>query len=341
MKEKKECALFVQGGLGKELCATTLVKYLKKKGYDKIITISGYPEIFFSNPDIYRNLHLNTSYLEDDYLRGIEIFSGEPYQLLDYRNGKKHLNNLYPLAYRFPEENYDTFPKIHTTEQEEMEAQQIIQNAPNSIITVQFQGGPIISSPNGQPISQNNTRNLNQHQAQLIVDRLIENGFSVLQLKAGNQFACKNAQILNLPPRAYMVLSKFTAGHVGIDSFMNHVAAAWKKPALVFWNSTNYRNLGYPTAVNVYRDKCPIPMCNRPRVGYADVVPGGIWQCPHDKICQRWTDEEIIKHTEEFCKKLKGDNNVEHKEHSKTDEEGQRKREDINSGHDVVPDRTN
>ena len=301
---KKKCALFINGGIGKELAATTLVRYLKERGYGEITTISGYPEVFINNSDVYRNLHLNTSYIEDDYLKGKEIFSGEPYQLLDYRDGKKHLNQLYPIAYRFTEENYNIFPEIYPTEQEELEAQQIISQAPNPIITVQFQGGPFMNQQ-GQPVNMDNTRNLNPHQGQLIVDKLIENGFSVLQVKAGNQFMCEDVQVLNLAPRAYMVLSKFTAGHVGVDSFMNHVAGAWKKPSLIFWNSTHKTNLGYPSATNVFRDKCPTPMCNRPRVGYMDVVPGGAWSCPHDNQCQRWTDEEIIKHTNEFCQKLK------------------------------------
>lgn len=305
MSEKK-CALFIQGGIGKELCSTTLIKYLKDRGYTKIITLSGYPEVFYNNPHVWRNLHLQTSYIESDYLDGVEIFSGEPYQLLDYREGVKHLNQLYPLAYRFNEENFNIFPEIYPSEQEEAEAQHIIQNAPNKIITVQFQGGPV-SLPNNQPVSMDNTRNLNPHQAQLIVDGLIKEGFSVLQIKAGNQFICKDVQVLNLSPRAYMVLSKFTSGHIGVDSFMNHVTGAWKKPALIFWNSTNHKNLGYPSATNVFRDKCPTPMCNRPRVGYPDLIPGGVWSCPYDKVCARWTDEEIIKYVDDFCKKLKED----------------------------------
>ena len=158
-------------------------------------------------------------------------------------------------------------------------------------------------------VNKGNTRNLNLHQAQLIVNKLIEYKFSVIQLTMGEQFKCENVQIMNLQPRAYMVMCKFAAGYIGIDSFMNHVAGAWKKSSLIFWNSTNHNCLGYPSATNVFRDKCPTPMCNRPRFGYIDVVPGGVWSCPHDRVCQRWTDEEIIKHTEEFCKKLKIEKN--------------------------------
>ena len=306
--EKKEIALIISGGIGKELCATTLIKWLKEKGYDKIITLSGYPEVFNNNPHVYRNLHMNTSYLEDDYLKGIDIRQGEVYQMIEYREGRRHLNQLMPIAYRFgDEENSNIFPEIYPSKHEIMEVKKIISSAKTPIVTVQFQGGPIMMDASGQPISGNSARDLTQKQAQLVVDTLTKNNFSVLQIRAGNQFICQNTQVLNLHPRMYMILSKFTAGHIGIDSFMNHVAACWKKPALIFWNQTKFQNLGYPTATNINRDACPIPMCNRPRVGYGDIIPGGIWNCPYGKVCQKWTDDEVIKSVDEFCRGLRNE----------------------------------
>ena len=80
----------INGGIGKHICATTMIRQIKEAEPDARITvISGYPEVFLHNPRIHRNLHHTTSYVYDDYIKGTEFRNGDPYSMLDYYENKK------------------------------------------------------------------------------------------------------------------------------------------------------------------------------------------------------------------------------------------------------------
>ncbi len=45
----------IEGGLGKNIAATSLIKDVKERYHDrKLIMVVSYPEIFLNNPDIHR-----------------------------------------------------------------------------------------------------------------------------------------------------------------------------------------------------------------------------------------------------------------------------------------------
>ena len=75
MKQKEEVQqaeinllLHITGGLGKCIMATAVIRsYKKANPISKIVVVSGYPEVFINNPDIYRNLPFNTPYLWQDF----------------------------------------------------------------------------------------------------------------------------------------------------------------------------------------------------------------------------------------------------------------------------------
>ena len=304
----KKYTLLFNGGIGKHICATTMIRQIKEEEPDaRIVTISGYPEIFLNNPKIYRNLHHMTSYIFDDYIKGSEFRTGDPYHWIEYYNNKKHLSNLYPLAYRFPKENENIYPEIYLHQNEMREAEDLIVRSKKPVITIQSTGGNQMIRQMKDP-RQLSPRDLLQPIAQKIVDICVKEGFNLLQIRLPHEYPLKDVMAFNnLPFRKYMALVPFISGHIGIDSAMMHAVAAFKKPSLIFWNNTNVDTLGYPYMTNINRDKCPTPMCSRPHVGMPDTVPEGGWQCPHNLICQQWSEEEIEKQVTEFLNKLKGE----------------------------------
>ena len=300
--------ILLNGGIGKHICATTMLRQIQEKEPDARITVvSGFPEIFLFNPRVYRNLHLSTSYLYDDYIEGTDYRAGDPYHHIDYYKNTKHISNLYPLAYRFPEENDNILPEIYLSDQEKKFVQKFVkQNKP--IITIQAIGGnQMMQSPHKDP-AMVTPRDLPLDVAQRIVDYMNSEGFTVIHVALPHEPKLNNVLALqNQPFRAYVVLLPYIKGHIGIDSAMMHAAAAFKTPSLIFWNNTNVDTLGYPYMTNVHRNVCPTPMCARPHVGMPDQVPEGGWQCPHNLACQNWTIAEVEEHLKAFVKQIKGD----------------------------------
>lgn len=290
----KKYTCFISGGLGKHICFTTLFRYIKEREPDSRITvISAFPEIFLNNPRIYRNLHHLTSYVFDDYIEGTDFREGDPYKLLNYYTNKKHINEIYPLAYGFKEENKDIYPEIYLDENELREAQDLVKNSPKPIITLQTTGGNQRIGQVKDPRDLNG-RDLLPEVAQKIVDICNLEGFNVIHVCLPHEYKLKEVTgFKDLSIRKYIALIPYIAGHIGIDSVMMHAVAAFKKPSLILWGCTNVNALGYPTMTNINRKACPNPMCSRPHVGMPDLVPEGGWKCPYNLACRKWEDKEL------------------------------------------------
>ena len=86
-KATKKILFFVEGGIGKNIVATSVVRAIKKQYPEKdIIVIAGCPEVFYNNPNVKRTYNFgNPLYLYEDQV-GIEsvVFRIEPYYHYDY-----------------------------------------------------------------------------------------------------------------------------------------------------------------------------------------------------------------------------------------------------------------
>jgi hypothetical protein len=85
----------VEGGLGKNIAATSLISAVKQKYKDrKLILVVSYPEVFLNHPDIHRVYRVGmVSYFYDDYIKDKDtiIFKHEPYFQSAHITKKKHL----------------------------------------------------------------------------------------------------------------------------------------------------------------------------------------------------------------------------------------------------------
>lgn len=291
--------IFFNGGIGKHLCGTTLLRHIQNKDPEaKLIVVSGFPEVFLHNPRVYRNLHHMTSYIFDDYINGTDLRAGDPYSLIEYYHGKEHINKLFPKSMRFDGMNEDIYPEIYLSPDEIREAEDIIKQSNKPIITFQPTGGNQKVGQVKDPRSFTG-RDLTQERAQKIVD-LLKDEYNILHIRLPHEYALKDVRAQEWPIRKFIALLPYVRAHIGIDSVMMHAAAAFKKPGLIFWGNTNVHNLGYDHFVNVFRDKCSTPMCGRPHVGIADIVPEGGWICPYGQVCNKYEESEIEEYIKHF-----------------------------------------
>ena len=85
----------IQGGLGKNVAATSLPKTIKETYSDrKLIMVVSYPEVFLNNPYVDRVYPLgNSPYFYEDYIENKDtlVFRHEPYHQTGHIHKTKHL----------------------------------------------------------------------------------------------------------------------------------------------------------------------------------------------------------------------------------------------------------
>ena len=81
-----------------------------------------------------------------------------------------------------------------------------------------------------------------------------------------------------------------------IDSFMQHAAAAFQRPAVVCWAGTSPDCLGYDLHTNLRRSVCDTPECHRPNTFLFDQQANGdLWNCPYGEVCRQYSAEDIVE----------------------------------------------
>jgi len=299
--------LEITGGLGKHLLATSLIKWINEKFPEsKITVISAFPEIFEYNPRIHRNLHLSQPYLFEDYIKGNDFRKGEPYALYEYYRDedKKHIMELYPKAYGFNELNENPESEIYLTKGEELDGE-VFRRQNGNYITFQAFGGLINGMTPSRMKIDSDQRDMDFELACKIVAIFFKAGIKVVQARSQSERPIPGTIQINVPFRNFIPISKYSLGHVGIDSSMMHVAATLKKPQLIFWGGTHKDNLGYG-GKGVFNVANKFSMHCRPHLQLPD--RSGVFPFRNENEGKEfeYTNEELEKYLKEFIDFIKG-----------------------------------
>lgn len=244
----------LNGGYGRVVSATGVVAELKKKNPEKIINIvTSWPEIFINNPHINKCYSLNHEYLYDDHIAGTEYLEPEPYKLQGYITGDLHVVNGF--AKELLGEDKFCEPELFLTETDLEQAKQFISQQPKPVILFQPFGSTGGKTVDGKRIlADTSYRSLPYEFAKELHDKLVEK-YTVICIKDQNQAGIDGG--LTMPPmplRMIAALLVYAKGIIAVDSSLQHMAAALKKRAIVLWGSTNSRQLGYSTNLNLEGD---------------------------------------------------------------------------------------
>lgn len=304
-KKIKHIIFITEGGLGKVIASTAVVKRLKETFPDKkIIVVSGSPEIFQYNPNVYKTFRFdNPLYFYDDYVNEESfIIKAEPYVDSDYVHGKAHL--LEAWCRQSGVEWKSAKPELFFMENELSAAQlyvnKITGGGKKKFVLFQWAGGLV---PNDkEPMNFHDAqmkmhrRSLPQKVAQQIVNKLIRTNSIVGTVQHENIPQLEGAEKVFFPIRGVLALLKYCEGFIGIDSFLHHAAMSFGTKGVVVWGGTSPKRLGYSEQVNMHKAACPIPACHRPDTFLFDGNPStGLWNCPHNEACLRWDAEEIVQ----------------------------------------------
>ena len=245
--KEKYLVWHIQGGLGKNIAGTALIRDLKEFYSDrKLIMVVSYPEVFLNNPNIDRVYQIGQApYFYQDYIenKDVIVFKHEPYDQTGHITKKKHLieNWCDLLGIKFTNQQ----PEIYVNYIQKMTTGLWKRDKP--VMVLQTNGGPA-----NQQYSYSWTRDMPIEVAEELVNRY-KNEYHIVQITRADGYPLDGVErvdriLSNMELFALLVESK---KRILIDSCLQHAAAAFKLPSMVLWIGTSPIVFGYDLHRNI------------------------------------------------------------------------------------------
>jgi ADP-heptose:LPS heptosyltransferase len=245
--EEKYIVWHIEGGLGKNIAATSLLSSLKEKHPErKIVVVASYPEIFLNLPSVYRVYRLgSTQYFYDDYIKNKDtiVFKHEPYYETHHILKNKHLIanwcKILDIEYKnqSPVLNFNIIHQINSTKW----------NREKPILLIQTNGGILNSD-----LIYSWTRDLPFYLSTQIANKYKET-HHIIQVCKPSSLKIEGAEIIDytLSAMELFTLLAVSDKRILIDSSLQHAAVALNVPSTVFWIGTSPKNFGYALHNNI------------------------------------------------------------------------------------------
>jgi hypothetical protein len=212
----------------------------------------------------------------------------EPYHSGDLLYAKKSLSEIWCDVFNIP--CIDTTPNIFLTEREYLFVQKQL-NKQGSVLTIQSYGG---ADTQKHPYSW--SRDLPPNLSQEIVNELKDKFDKILHIRRDNQPVIEGTIQLSDNFRNLFCYIALSDKILGIDSFVQHAAAAFNKPATVAWISNSPKVFGHSIHDNIIASG---QESFRHRIdSYLesdDWTGGRLYECPYDNIANMFDKEQIIQ----------------------------------------------
>jgi hypothetical protein len=282
----------VEGGCGKNIVATAVVKSIKAAYPEhKIIVTTAYPEVYIHDPLIHRVYRFgNIPYFYDDYIKGrdTKIFRMEPYHSEDLLYRRKSLAEIWCDVFGIP--CVDKQPNIYLTERELIFAQNQLQKD-GPILLVQSNGG---AEQQGHPYSW--SRDLPITFAQEVVDAVRGSFSKVVHIRRENQPEIQNTIRITDNFRNLFCYIALSDKFLCIDSFAQHAAAAFKKSATVGWISNSPVVFGHDIHTNIIATGAESFRHRIDSYLESDDWTGGRFhECPYDNINKLFDKDQFVE----------------------------------------------
>jgi len=244
---EKNIIFHIDGGFGKNIMATAVVKAMKKQYPDRnIIIVTAWEDAWTNNPNVHRIYRFGQqTYFFDTYIKGCDslVFMHDPYHSEDYIFKKKGLIeiwcNLFGIRYN------NEMPELFITPREIDFARNKYALTAKPIFLMQTFGG------GGNQESQYSwSRDLPFQTAQDIADYFSKD-YRVIQVKREDQLGLNGVEPITAPFRHLFIILLYSQKRLFIDSFMQHAAAAFGIPSIVTWVTNEPKVFGYDMHTNI------------------------------------------------------------------------------------------
>jgi len=289
MTGKKFLVFHIEGGIGKNIMATAVVKAIKKQHPDReIIVVSPHSAIWLNNPDVYRVYVMGqTPYFYEDFIKGKDtiVIKSDPYLHQDYINKKVHCIEAWCLQNDIKYDNEQPF--IHLTEQEKSEAYGTLVQYDKPLLLIQTNGGN----------DQGGYSWVRDMPLGLAVDlcKELEKKWKILHIRTENQPAIPNVEFITSPNIRHIIAAiQYSQGRILIDSLAQHAAKAFEKRSTVLWPVDKVKQLGYAFHDNIISSYKPIKTHMADYYLSEDDIVGQSHMCPFPAGKNIFKIEEII-----------------------------------------------
>ena len=237
----------IDGGLGKSVMATAMVKVIKKRYKNaNIIVVTAYPDVFLNNPDVFevhRSDQINGLYLKQIKDQKCKIFVADPYRDSDFiTESPIHLFKTWCKIYGLHYNNEQ--PQIYLT-QPELDYFSPFYKTDKPILAIQPHGGP-----EGLGYQYSWTRDVPSP----IVNEVLEyykESHTIIHIKRQDQIIYPDTLQALDGFRSIAILLQLSDKRLLIDSFAQHMAAALNLKSTVCWVSTKPEVFGYKLHDNI------------------------------------------------------------------------------------------
>jgi hypothetical protein len=286
----KFSVMHIEGGIGKNILATSVVSSLKTADPDrKIILVSAWPQVWFNNPDIHEiypmgqvaNFYKN--YIKD---KDTKVYRIEPYHTEDYILNKKHLIKIWCELCGVEWDG--SSPKLVFSPLElEYIKLKMLSNVTKPVFILQTNGG----AQNGRPYSW--YRDMPALNALDVVEHF-KKDYHIYHLGYDGQQLIDGCHKLTLETREILAAVNFSHKRLLIDSFPQHASAAFGLQSVVCWIGNDSNVLGYNSNINL--KPTVEPVLDTYHSSYLEDfdIGGNPIQFPYDKL-KLFDSNEIIK----------------------------------------------
>lgn len=267
-----KCLVNVQGGTGKHIMATAIMKELKSK-YDEVYVTSAYKDIMDACPYVDGSFMFGQSNLYQDIVLDddCDVLWKDPYDNPKFIKKRCHLFDAWAEEFdiSLSAPAMDLSPQLDIMRVPQMskaieEADKWVNDKHGDFIIVQFTGGqsPFLfeqqmKNKDKQDIPQYNEYKeplkRNFHDGQKLVDALREEykGTAILHYGLKNEPDYKGSEKVILPYLTYRYLAPKAKAIVCIDSSLQHLCAGTGANVIVIWGETKPEHFGYSFFKNV------------------------------------------------------------------------------------------
>ena len=234
---EKYVILQIEGGIGKNVIATAVVRAIEKKFKKerKIVIVTAYPDIWELNPRVHKVLQFGQiTHFYEEFIQDKEtlVMIQDPYRDNDYIFRQKHLAQIWCDMYNIEWDGEK--PELYFTQLENDFVQSLI-NKDKPIFLINAFGG-----------AQNQTHKYSW----------------VIQVRREDQIALKNCEYLSLSIRQLALTLIQSDKRLLIDSYLQHAAASLNLPSVVLWACNSPRVFGYKIHTNISAKLQPASLKN-------------------------------------------------------------------------------
>jgi hypothetical protein len=235
----------INGGIGKVIAGTAICASIKSKyPDDKLIVVSGYPEVFLGNPNVDRAYAFGQQqYFYQEYIEKDEvlIFAHDPYLEAKHIKNEEHLIETWCKLYDLPV--VKTVGELFLTKRE-IDFYSAKYSSDKPMLLMQTNGGSL------SELKYSWARDIPSYFVENVVYRF-KDEYNIVHIRRDDQPQYDGTFGVSDNFRGLLVLIQLSDKRLLMDSFGQHAAAALNKPSTVLWICNKPNVFGYDIHTNI------------------------------------------------------------------------------------------